>query len=144
MRAKKKKKRKKNKVIAYEFAPDLQSTAENICRVLFPHNKLDFFKCFRSFGSSSRGIIARCHGLAKIMQKTIGCGAYYAIEFISEKFDKLSDEEETKTIIHELMHIPNNFGGGFKHHNYVTERTVNKMYKEYNVNCLNFKRKEMK
>ena len=29
------------------------------------------------------------------------------------------------------MHIPKTFGGGFKHHNFVTERNVNLMYKEY-------------
>lgn len=121
----------KKKVITYEFAPDLQFAAEDICKALFPHIKLGFFKCFRSFGSSSRRTIARCHGLAKIMQKTIGCDAYYAIEFISEKFDKLPDAERTKTIIHELMHIPNNFGGGFKYHNHVTEKNVNRMYREY-------------
>lgn len=122
---------KKNKIITYEFAPDLQNTAEDICKALFPHIQLGFFRCFRSFGSSSRRTIARCHGLAKIMQKTIGCGAYYAIEFISERFDKLSQEDRIKTVIHELLHIPNNFGGGFKHHNYVTEKKVNKLYKEY-------------
>ena len=36
-----------------------------------------------------------------------------------------------KTIIHELMHIPKTFGGGFKHHNFVTEKNVNKFYKAY-------------
>jgi predicted metallopeptidase len=43
----------------------------------------------------------------------------------------MSGEEKIKTIIHELMHIPFSFGGGFKHHNVVCEKNVNKMYKEY-------------
>ena len=29
------------------------------------------------------------------------------------------------------MHIPKTFGGGFKHHDYVTDENVNKCYKEY-------------
>lgn len=65
------------------------------------------------------------------MQKAIGVNAFYALEFLSERFDKLSDEDKIKTIIHELMHIPKTFGGGFKHHNFVTEKNVNLMYKTY-------------
>jgi len=123
--------RKKRKIIGYEFALDLQQKAEEISQALFPHVKLGFFKCFRSSGSASRRTIARCHGLAKIMQKAIGCPAHYAIEFISERFDKLSEEEQIKVIIHELMHIPQNFGGGFKHHNYVNNKSVGEMYRNY-------------
>lgn len=125
--------RKKRRIgrIRYELAPDLQLKTEEICRLLFPHVRAGFFKCFRSFGSSSSRVIARCHGLAKIMQEAIGCPAYYAIEFLSERFDGLSQEEQTKTIIHELMHIPNNFGGGFRYHNSVTKSSVNRMYEEY-------------
>lgn len=123
--------KKKRKIIDYEFAFDLQQKAEDISKALFPHVKLGFFKCFRSSGSASRRTIARCHGLAKIMQKTIGCSAHYAIEFISERFDKLSQEDQAKVIIHELMHIPQNFGGGFKHHNYVNKMSVEEMYKNY-------------
>ena len=65
------------------------------------------------------------------MQKAIGVKAYYALEFISERFDGLPEEEKIKVIIHELMHIPNTFGGGFKHHDWVTEKNVNMMYKTY-------------
>jgi len=115
----------------YEFAPDLQLIAHEISRILFPHVQLDNIRCFRSFGTSSRRTIARCHALGKLMQKAIGIKAVYALEFLSERFDKLSKEEQIKVIIHELMHIPKTFGGGFKHHNFVTDRNVNKFYKEY-------------
>jgi len=30
------------------------------------------------------------------------------------------------------MHIPKTFGGGFRHHNWVTEKNVNLFFKEYN------------
>jgi predicted metallopeptidase len=115
----------------YEEAEDLQKIAEEISRLLFPHIKMERVKCFRSYGSSSRGTIARCHALGKIMQRTINVKAYYALEFISERFDKLSEEDKLKTIIHELMHIPNTFGGGFRQHNWVTEKNVNMHYKTY-------------
>jgi len=115
----------------YEFAPDIQTKSQEISKILFSHIQLDNVRCFRSFGSSSRNIIARCHALGKLMQKAIGIKAVYALEFLSERFDKLNEEEQIKTIIHELMHIPKTFGGGFKHHDVVTERNVNKMYKIY-------------
>ncbi len=115
----------------YEFAEDLQKKAEEISRILFPHIDLVNVKCFRSYGTSSRGTIARCHGLGKLMQSALLRKAFYALEFLSERFDKLNEEQKIKVIIHELMHIPKCFGGGFKHHNIVTERNVNKYFQEY-------------
>jgi predicted metallopeptidase len=117
--------------LKYEPAPDLQEKAEQISREVFPHIILERVKCFRSFGSSSRGTIARCHALGKLMQKAIGVKAYYALEFISERFDKMSEEQQMKTIIHELMHIPKSFGGGFKHHDWVCDKNINFFYKQY-------------
>ena len=64
----------------------------------------------------------------------IGMGrkkGFYLIEVISEKFDRLSAEEQLKVIIHELMHIPKSFGGGFIHHNKVNKRSVEKQYNIY-------------
>ncbi len=116
--------------IRYEFSQDLQDKADAISKSLFSHIKLDKIKCFRSYGSSSKNTIARCHALGKLMQKVIGVSPYYGIEFISEKFDKLSEEQKTKVIIHELMHIPKSFGGGFKHHDYVCDKNINMFYKE--------------
>ena len=115
----------------YEFAPDIQIKAEEISRILFPHVDVNNVKCFRSYGTSSRRTIARCHGLGKLMQKALLRNAFYALEFLSERFDKVDMEEQIKIIIHELMHIPKCFGGGFKHHDFVTEKSVNKYYKEY-------------
>jgi predicted metallopeptidase len=88
-------------------------------------------KCYRSYGSSTRGTIARCHALGKVMQLAIGVEAYYALEFLTARFDKLNKEEQIKTIIHELMHIPQTFGGGFRHHDFVCEKNVNLFYKTY-------------
>jgi len=86
----------------------------------------------RSTGSKARSTIARCHALGKAMQ--IGMErkkGFYLIEVISEQFDKLSEEDKIKTVIHELMHIPKSFGGGFIHHNVVHEKNVDKVYQHY-------------
>jgi len=113
----------------YEFAEDIQKIAVEISLSLFPHVDVARVKCFRSYGTSSRRTIARCHALGKLMQKALEIKAVYTLEFLSERFDKLSKEEQVKVIIHELMHIPKTFGGGFKHHDFVTDKNVNKMYK---------------
>lgn len=115
----------------YTYAEDLQKASEEISRLLFPHVKLERIKCFRSYGSSSRGTIARCHTIGKLLQRALDTEAFYVLEFISERFDNLPEEEKMKTIIHELMHIPQTFGGGFRHHNHVCERNISKCYKAY-------------
>jgi len=115
----------------YEFAPDLQYEADKIAKTLFPHIKIGFFRCLRSYGSSSRNTIARCHALGKLMQKAMNVPAFYAIEFISENFDKLPEDERIKVIIHELMHIPKSFGGGFRHHDFVCEKNIEMFYQKY-------------
>jgi len=119
--------------IRYTEAQDLRLIADEIvARLDWNHIFLEHVAFIRSFGSKSRGTIARCHALGKAMQ--IGMGrkkGFYLIEVISERFDKLSPEEKIQTIIHELMHIPKSFGGGFKHHNLVTERNVKKIYDNY-------------
>lgn len=114
----------------YIYDEELQKSAEEIASFLFPHIDMSRVKCFRSKGSSSRGTIARCHTIGKLMQMAIGVQAHYALEFL-ERFEKQSDEDKIKTIIHELMHIPKAFGGGFRHHDHVTEKNVNLMYRTY-------------
>ena len=117
--------------IKYKPAPDLQEKALEICKALFPHVKVEHISCIRSFGSSSRGTIARCHALGKVMQLGLGRKAFYTIEFLSETFDRMSEKDQLKTMIHELMHIPKSFGGGFKHHDFVCEENVTLMYNQY-------------
>jgi predicted metallopeptidase len=117
--------------IRYEIAYDLQRKTAEIARILFPHIRMDSVVCLRSFGSTSRGTIARCHALGKAMQIAMGRKGFYVIEVIAERFDRSSKEEQIKTLIHELMHIPKSFGGGFKYHDYVCEKNVKKEYHRY-------------
>ncbi len=120
-------------MIKYQDAPDIKTRAFNIVHKLnWNHILLDHVAFIRSTGSKARYTIARCHALGKAMQ--IGMGrkkGFYLIEVIHEKFDKLSREEQTKVIIHELMHIPKSFGGGFIHHNKVHEKSVKAAHKKY-------------
>ena len=114
----------------YEPAPDIQIKATEISKILFPHIDVERVKCFRSFGTNSRGTIARCHALGKVMQKAMGTKAFYAIEFL-ERFDKLSKHDQDKVIIHELMHVPKTFGGGFRQHDFVCEDNIEKLHGKF-------------
>ena len=125
--------------IRYEHAPDVEKRIHLIAEKLgMRHLQLSRLKLFRSRGSKSRAI-ARCYALTKIMQRAIGIDAYYAIEVISEKFDIMNEEEQTKVLIHELLHIPKSFGGGFRQHDYVCNKNINALYKRLQAN-LNLRR----
>jgi len=118
--------------IKYEIAQDIIERLFDISSTLgMDHIRLSGIHAVRSIGTGSRRTIARCHALSKIWQLALGIQAVYIIEVISEKFDRMSREEQDKVLIHELMHIPLSFGGGFKHHDFVQERNVEKIYRKY-------------
>ena len=117
--------------LKYEDAGDLQARMEEITRVLgMKHVDTNRVKCLRSAGSSSRRTIARCHALGKVMQLAMNSGAWYAIEFL-ERFDNLNKKEQDKVIIHELLHIPKTFGGGFRHHDFVCDGNVDLLHEKF-------------
>ena len=120
-------------MIQYELAKDIGAKIKDILHKLqITHIDESRVACVRSKGSNSKRIIARCHGLPRIMQLALNQKPHYVIEVISEKFDKLSKEEQTKILIHELMHIPHSFGGGFRAHKpYVTWKKIERMYKQF-------------
>ena len=120
-------------MIHYELAEDIRiETIEIIRKLEMTHIDESRVVCIRSRGSASRGTLARCHGLPRIMQLALELKPHYVIEIISEQFDKLGKTDQTKVLIHELMHIPHAFGGGFRSHRpYVTKRKVEKMYQQF-------------
>ena len=125
--------KKKSRKMIYESAPDLRSRMIEIAHTLGIRHivlNLDKVECIRSFGSSTERTIARCHALGKVMQHGMNVPAFYTIEFL-ERFDMMSLEDQDKTIIHELMHIPKTFGGGFRHHDFVCDRNVDLMYEKF-------------
>jgi len=90
-----------------------------------------FVFCVRSKGSKARRTIARIHGIGKIWQEVLNLPPSYTIEVISEIYDKMSKEEKEKTLIHELLHIPGGFSGGFRpHKGYVERKIVEQLYKK--------------
>ena len=106
--------------------------ARGIAKALeFQHIDLDRIAVIESKGSKSKRTIARIHALGKVMQLGMAQEPFYTIELIGERFNRLEREEKLKTIIHELMHIPASFGGGFRHHKpYVNNRNVEKEFKK--------------
>jgi predicted metallopeptidase len=115
----------------YEEAPDLKERMNDVVKTLgMEHVDLERIECLRSFGSSTRRTLARIHALGKVMQKAMGAKAFYAIEFL-ERFDKLSKPDQDKVIIHELMHVPKTFGGGFRQHDFVQEDNVAALHEKF-------------
>jgi predicted metallopeptidase len=119
--------------IKYQYAPDVEEIARDVVsRMNWDHIKLEHIGFLRSLNSKSRGTIARCHAMGKAMQIGLKRNtSFYVIEVISKRYDRFSEKDKVKTVIHELMHIPKSFGGGFKHHNVVNEKSVKNVYEKY-------------
>jgi predicted metallopeptidase len=122
--------------IKYLDAPEIKKQIDQLAAECeFYHVVPQFVYCKRSKGSKARRTIARIHGLGKLWQEALNLPPSYTIEVISEIFDKLSPEEKEKTLIHELMHIPGGFGGGFRpHKGYVERKMVEEVYKKLQSN----------
>ena len=120
-------------MIQYELADDLNSRVREILRKLkMTHIDESRVICLRSKGSGSRRVIARCHGLSRVMQLALNKKPHYVIEVLSERFDQLNKEDQTKVLIHEILHVPHSFGGGFRSHKpFVTRAKVQRMYDQF-------------
>jgi len=117
--------------LEYAEAPDVKRLVDEIVDSLgLFHIVPQFVYCYRSKGSKSRHTIARIHGLGKIWQDALRGQPAYIIEVISERYDWLSDENKEKTLIHELLHIPKGFSGGFRpHRGYIDRKRVEKLHR---------------
>jgi len=116
----------------YADADDLNMKVSKIIDILgMTHINKSRVHCIRSRGSSTTNVIARCHTLSKVLQHSMRTEPFYVIEALSEKFDKMPESEQIKTLIHELLHIPKTFGGGFRHHDFVTRRNVDAWYRKF-------------
>jgi predicted metallopeptidase len=118
-------------MIKYYPAPDIEQKATEISVKLNIKHDFSRVRFIRSRGSQARRTLARCHALPRIMQTALGIKAHYIIEVIDEQYEKLSEEEKIKTLIHELMHIPKCMGGGFRQHDFVCKRNVEQLYRQY-------------
>jgi len=118
-------------MIEYFEAPDVKGRVDEIIELLrFEHIRPDQVYCVRSRGSTARRTIARIHGLGRIWQRAMGIEPTYIIEVISERFDRMHRKAQDRTLIHELLHIPRGFSGGFRpHKGYVTGESVETWYR---------------
>lgn len=111
-----KKKKKKAARIDWQPAPDVDKRIKYLAKNLgLDWLKKDNIHGFRSENSKTRAY-ARIWGLPRIWQKALQEEASYIIEVISEKYDKLSEKERDKILLHEIVHIPKNFSGSLIPH----------------------------
>ncbi len=122
--------------IKYSDAPEIKKQVDQIVEDLeLFHIVPQFVFCVRSKGSKARRTIARIHGLGRLWQGVLNLPPSYTIEVISEIYDRMPKEEKEKTLIHELLHIPGGFSGGFRpHKGYVERRIVEELYKKLQKN----------
>ncbi len=119
--------------IQYFEAHDVKEMVELIVSELgFNHVEVNRVFCYRSIGSKSRRTVARIHSLEKLWQRALGISPGYLIEVISERYDRLSREEKEKVLIHELLHIPQGFAGGFRpHRRHITKRKIDRLHQQF-------------
>ncbi len=102
--------------IRYVPALDLEERVKKIVRLIgLTYIDVDKVKCVRSYGSKSDAY-ARIHGVSRAFLTGLRMKPHYVIEFVSENFDNLSEDEKDKIIIHELLHIPKTFSGNLLPH----------------------------
>jgi len=125
-----------------EFADDIKNNITELVKKLnLEHIDANRIVCMRSYGSTTNAQ-ARIWSLPKIWQKALDVKAHYIIEVVSEHFDNLDENEKTKTLIHELIHIPKTFSGALLSHKMshfdgkggrkikrINRRTVEKIFK---------------
>ena len=122
----------------FDVALDIQNQVYKILEVLegvyFSHILADNIICMRSIDSKARAY-ARIWSLPRIWQAGLGVEPHYIIEVLSQFFDKQSDEDKIRTLIHELLHIPKTFSGALVPHKCFNKKidktSVEVIYKEY-------------
>ncbi|MEM4271988.1 MAG: putative metallopeptidase [candidate division WOR-3 bacterium] len=118
-----------------ERAPDVQVMLDDILnRLDLAHVINSRIICMRSFGAKARAY-ARIWSLPEIWRNALEINPFYVIEVLHENFDRLNEEEKTKVLIHELLHIPKKFSGGLVPHTHkggrIDHRAVNVLYEKY-------------
>lgn len=119
----------------HEAAPDVARVIADLVEILaFEHIDPERVHCRRSRGSTADAY-ARIWELPSMWQEVLGVRPQYVIEVLAEHYDPLDEEEQVKTLIHELLHIPRTFSGAVRGHRGQGERidgrTVNRYYRRY-------------
>lgn len=121
----------------YLPAPEIKEQIVYLVKRLgFDHIKLGNIHCIRSLDAKTRAI-ARIWGMSRLFKEVAGIEPHYIIEVNAKRFDKQSEREKMKTLIHELMHIPKNFSGSLlshrTHFHRINDREVEKILREKNI-----------
>ncbi len=118
----------------WQEAKDVHKDLKLVLRTIdLPHIDIKRIHCYRTTGSKVRAY-ARTWSFPKIFQKALNVEAAYVIEVLSSHYDKLSEDEKKKVLIHELLHIPKNFSGALLPHQTRSrnlEKVAKELFKEY-------------
>lgn len=119
----------------YQIAPDIKKRVGFLVqRLEFSHIKVKNIHCIRSLDAKTRAY-ARIWGMSRLFTEVVGIEPHYIIEVIAKKFDKLSERDKIKTLIHELMHIPKTFSGALLshrgRHHAINDRQIEKLYRDF-------------
>lgn len=120
------------KRVVYERDEELEGLMGDIVRRTgMDYVDLTRIRVMRSYNSRSRAL-ARIWQLPRAIGEGFGIPPVYVIEVVWEKFSRLGEEERTKVLIHELLHIPQNFSGNLRSHgDKINERVVRSLYSMY-------------
>jgi len=118
----------------WQPANDVKKDIKKILSTIdLPHIDSKRIFCYRTTGSKVRAY-ARTWAFPKIFQRALDITPAYVIEVLSKHYDKLSDDEKKKVLIHELLHIPKNFSGALLPHHSRSRnlhKLANQLFKEY-------------
>src|SRR3990167_1901039 len=99
----------KAKKLEWQEAKDVKRDINKIVKALeLTHIKTPQIYAYRTEGSKARAY-ARTWMMPKIFQHALEIAPAYVIEVLSKYYDKLSADEKSRVLIHELLHIPKNF-----------------------------------
>lgn len=117
----------------FEPAPDIKERiVEIVSKLGLSHVRSENIVCMRSYDSKANAY-ARIWSLPRIWQKALGVEAHYVIEVISHHFDNKTRDDQDRTLIHELMHVPKTFSGALVPHRCfkkrIDARTVDALFK---------------
>jgi len=119
-----------------QFAPDVKKRVIKIVRHMPDFHYIDTSRiiCMRSTKATSRAR-ARIWSFPHIWQMALALPSYYIIEVLSQYFDTMNESDQTRVLIHELMHIPKNFSGALVPHRgihkKINARSVEELYRIY-------------
>jgi len=121
----------------YSLAPEIKEKITLLIKKL----EMDYIDekriyCIRSFDAKTRAI-ARIWGMSRLFNEVAGIKPCYIIEVNAKRFDKLSERDKLKTLIHELLHIPKTFSGALLSHkgryHRINDREIEKIIQKFNV-----------